>query len=128
MCPKLRSQERREYTRFKAKSGAFAAIVSDFEKVGQIKDIGRGGLAFHYVPSDKLRPQENDKITIIYNGDNFVLKNIQIKTVMDVELENIIFSRATLQRKMSVKFEEMGSKQETELGYFIQNYTKGEAR
>ncbi len=102
--------------------------MSDFEKVGEIKDISRGGLAFHYVPSEKLRPQENDKINIIYNGDNFVLKNIQIKTVMDVESENIIFPRAILQRKMSVKFEEMGSKQETELGYFLQNYTKGEAR
>ena len=126
MCPKLRSQERREYIRFKPKSGAFAAIVSDFEKVGQIKDIGRGGLAFHYIPSGKLRPQENDKISIIYNGDNFVLKNILIKTVRNVEVENIIFSRATLQRKLSVKFEEMGPNQETELDYFIKNYTKGE--
>ena len=126
MCPKLRPQERREHARFKPKTGAFAAIASDFEKVGQINDIGRGGLAFHYVPSEKLRPQESDKINIIYNGDNFVLKNILIKTVMDVESENIIFPRATIQRKMSVKFEDMSSIQETELGYFIQNYTKGE--
>ncbi len=43
------SNERRKHKRFKVKQGAFAVASPDYNKLGQIKDISEGGLAFQFI-------------------------------------------------------------------------------
>jgi hypothetical protein len=38
--------ERRKYVRFKAQENAFAALGTNFSRVGKLKEISIGGLAF----------------------------------------------------------------------------------
>ncbi len=41
--------ERRKYTRFLAEEDGYAALGANFTKVGKLKDISIGGLAFEYI-------------------------------------------------------------------------------
>ena len=41
--------ERRKHKRFKAKRGAFAVSLPNFDKLGQIENISEGGFAFQYM-------------------------------------------------------------------------------
>ena len=51
LSPKRKDQaERRQYTRFKPVAGAIAAIVSDFDRIGNIVDMSQGGLAYITYP------------------------------------------------------------------------------
>ena len=43
--------ERRQQKRFKAAEGAFAALVDQESRLGQIKDISPHGLSFRYIDS-----------------------------------------------------------------------------
>jgi hypothetical protein len=43
--------ERRLQKRFKAAEGAFAALVDQESRLGQIKDISSDGLSFRYIDS-----------------------------------------------------------------------------
>ena len=49
MSKKDNFQERRKHKRFEAKRGAFAVLPPYFNKLGEVKDISKGGLSIHYL-------------------------------------------------------------------------------
>ncbi|MEE8416798.1 MAG: response regulator transcription factor, partial [Desulfobacterales bacterium] len=49
---KLKSEKRR-HVRFNAPENLFAALGNPVQKVGKVKDISMGGLAFEYIPGEK---------------------------------------------------------------------------
>ncbi|MBU2488045.1 MAG: hypothetical protein KKA60_01515 [Proteobacteria bacterium] len=52
--------ERRKFSRFQAPEGSFAALRSLPEKVGVIRDVSKGGLAFEYVLDAFSEPLQGD--------------------------------------------------------------------
>ncbi len=121
-------EDRRTHTRFKPRYGAYAAVMSDYRKLGLIKDISMGGLSFSYIPQEGTHTPKSDKMIIGFGIDNKALKEVPFKTVMDVKEENIISFSSIPLRKMSVEFEEINVRQKTALDYFVQNCTQKEAR
>ena len=114
--------ERRKYRRFKAVQGAYAVLGPETSKLGQIKDISMGGLAFKYL-ADEARSDGAGELDIIIRQDCLCVKNIPIQTVSDFELarENA-FSTIRL-RQQGVQFVELTSDQTSQLEFILKHHT-----
>lgn len=118
--------ERRRHTRFRAISGAFAGSTNGSAQIGPIKDISRGGLAFHYIDSGQQQGLA-EQIDIFIAGNKLHIKELPVKPVIDIELtEDIPFSSVPM-RQMSVQFGELKESQRAALENFLINHTAGRA-
>ena len=118
--------ERRKHKRFKAKKGAFAVLTSDYNKLGQIKDIGKGGLSFFYVASGELTDRFSQiEIFLIGDeiGDDFHIKKIPVRIVVDFEVDNKVYFSSLPMRQLSMHFEKLTSSQILLLNDFLRKYT-----
>jgi len=117
--------EKRKHKRFKAKKGAFAYLGSDHNKPGHIKDISKGGLAFQYDTSGE-QFDGLAEMDILLASDNFYLKKLPVRTVVDFEVNNKI-SVSSLPylplRQRNMEFGEMKPLQIFQLYYFLQHHT-----
>jgi hypothetical protein len=119
------SDKRRKQKRFQIQDGAFAIVRPAFTKLGQIIDIGLGGLAFRYVVTG-ARGNMAFEVDIFLVGDGFYLEEVPIKPISDIKLPKK-FSKGSLpMRRCGVQFGELTQNQITQLEYFIKNHTTGE--
>lgn len=114
--------ERRKYKRFKAAPGAYAVLGTEASKLGQIKDISMGGLAFKYL-ADEARADDADKLDIIIRQNSFYVKYIAIRTVSDFELARENAFSTVILRQQGVQFSGLTSEQRSQLEYFLKHYT-----
>ena len=121
MAVKTDLTEKRKYKRFKAKEGAFALLASD-NKLGQIKNISRGGLTFQYIGAD-TPSKGSTEIEIFSPALDFYLKKVPIKSIEDAEIESDVPFSSIPTKQLSVQFGEMTSMQLTLLNHFIEKYT-----
>ena len=114
--------ERRKNIRFKAAQGAYAVLGPETSKLGQIKDISMGGLAFKYL-ADEARSNGAGELDIIIRQNCLCVKNIPVQTVSDFELarENA-FSTVRL-RQQGVQFVELTSDQTSQLEFILKHHT-----
>jgi hypothetical protein len=74
--------ERRLQKRFKAAEGAFAALVDQESRLGQIKDISSDGLSFRYIDShEKL--ENASELKIILGNRGLYLDKVPFKIISD---------------------------------------------
>ena len=120
------SRERRQQKRFKAQEGAFAALVDQESRLGQIKDISLDGLSFRYIDShEKLR--QASELKIILGNRGLYLDKLPFKIISDFEIENeFIFSSVNM-RQIGLEFGELSTGQRDQLDQFIKHHTIGEA-
>ena len=118
----MNSFERRKNKRFKAAQGAYAVLGPETSKLGQIKDISMGGLAFKYL-ADEARSHGAGELDIIIRQNCFCVKNIPIQTVSDFELakENA-FSTVRL-RQQGVQFADLTPDQASQLEFILKHHT-----
>ena len=118
--------ERRQQKRFKAQEGAFAALVAQESRLGQIKDISIRGLSFRYIDShEKL--ENADALKIILGDEGLYLDNVPFKKISDFEIENeFSFSRIKM-RQIGLEFGELTPGQRNRLNQFIEHHTIEEA-
>ncbi len=119
--------ERRKHKRFNVKKGAFVALSSDYNKMGQIKDIGGGGLSFlYYGAGEKLNGSA--EVEIFSTVDDFYLKKLRVRIVSDLAQGNKDSSSSISMRQVGMRFEKLMPKQKFLLDYFMQYYTTGDRR
>ena len=120
------SDERRRQKRFIAEEGAFAALVDQESRLGQIKDISIEGLSFRYIDShEKL--QNAAELKIILGNQGLYLDRVPFVKISDFEIENE-FSFSTIKmRQIGLQFRELTAEQKIQLERFIQQHTIGEA-
>ena len=114
--------EKRAYKRFKAQEGAFA-VINDERKLGPILDIGRGGLSFQYIASEKRRIG-GTALDIFFSGHGFSSKSIPIEKVSDFEMEADFSFSSVPMRRCGVRFKKLNSVQVSQLKSFIQKHTR----
>jgi len=114
--------ERRQQKRFRAQEGAFAALVAQESRLGQIKDISIRGLSFRYIDShEKL--ENADALKIILGDEGLYLDNVPFKKISYFEIENeFSFSRIKM-RQIGLEFGELTAEQKMRLDRFIQYHT-----
>ncbi len=113
--------ERRKHKRFKVKEGLFAVITSD-NKMGQIKDISRGGLTFQYIGHGEPL-SDSAEMEIFSTVYDFYFKKVPIKSVVDIEVDDDIPFSSVSMKQLRIQFGEMTRIQLGLLGYLLQYYT-----
>ena len=101
---------------------AFAVIKSKPMKMGQVTNISKNGLAFHYI--DRRNGSSSlFKMDILFAGEAFYLDRMLFKPVFDIKIETDIPLNSFSVRKCGVQFGELNHRQRSQLEYFIRNHT-----
>ncbi|MDY6952245.1 MAG: hypothetical protein SWE60_12085 [Thermodesulfobacteriota bacterium] len=117
--------EQRQYARFRVPGlGAYAVFRRHWPRspvMGEIVDVGNGGLSFCYTTNDKQtwKPSELD---ILLTDGSFSLNRLHFRLVTDVALEDEA-SIGFATRRCGVQFQDLTDYQRSNLMYFIQAYT-----
>lgn len=115
--------EQRRHTRFQVPNGTFVGLGPYDTKVGQVIDLGMGGLAFRYIGSED---PSNGELDIFLSERDFYLGRIPFRTVSDFEVTGRTASGSMAMRRSGVQFRKLTPNQMSRLEYFIQNHTLGE--
>ena len=117
--------ERREHQRFMVQEGVYALLKNNSSKLGLIKNISRGGLAFsHIVNGEEMH--ESFKVDIFISGRGFCLKDIPAKKISDFHINNKLPFSTFAVRKVGIQFSELNQSQLSQLDNFMREQTTGE--
>jgi len=114
--------ERRSNERFPVKQGAYALIKNGASKLGQIKNVSKGGLAFMYINGGE-QMQGSLLLDIFLSGHGFYLKDILCNKISDIHVENKSPFSDFKMRHLGLQFSELSQDQSNRLDTFIQNFT-----
>lgn len=114
MQPAVSTFEKRMHFRYPALDGMIVALNPKGEILGQMIDIGLGGLAFRYIDTEVEAPPSTE-LLIVFNKPRFFLENIPYRTVTNQELPNEFIFSAVSVRRMGVKFGNLTASQQTQL-------------
>ena len=119
--------EKRKYERVSPPENTFAALGRQYAKVGRIKDISLGGLAFEYI-SEVGTDRDYSCIDIFLIGDVFQLYNIPCEIVYDIPLPVLLEDMDSIKfsptKRCGVQF---GAMTEDDMAYmklFLEVHTK----
>lgn len=114
---------KRKYERVVPRENAFAALGRRYTKIGRIKDISMGGLAFEYISAQDT-DGDTSRIDIFIIGDVFHLPDIPCEVVYDVPhplpLKNLESIKRSPTRRCGVQFGEMTKYYLTQLKQFLE--------
>ncbi|MEA1946457.1 MAG: PilZ domain-containing protein [Thermodesulfobacteriota bacterium] len=117
--------ERREHKRFMVQEGIYVLLKNNSSKLGQIKNISRGGLAFTYIVNGEAM-HESFKVDIFISGRGFCLKDIPSKKISDFHINNKLPFTTFAIRKVGIQFNELNQSQLSQLDNFMRDHTAGE--
>ena len=118
MLPAMSTLEKRRFLRYPALDGVIVALNPKAEILGQMIDIGMGGLSFRYIDPE-VEPPPSNELLILLNKPRFYLENLAFRTVTDCELPNEYIFSAVSVRRMGVEFGSLTPAQRTQLEDFI---------
>ncbi len=124
MTDKKGGVERRQVKRFKVAEGAFAALVNQGSKLGQIRDISKTGLSFRYIDSEE-EPADGRELKIILGSGGLCVDKVPFKKVTDFEIKSEFSFSSIRMRQIGLEFGELSPTQRVHLNNFIQNHTIG---
>jgi CheY-like chemotaxis protein len=120
--------EQRRYARFQVPGlRAYAVLRRNWPRppiMGDIIDIGSGGLSFRYTAVGK-QPIQSSELDILLTDGSFYLNKVPLKTVSDLEIEGDASDGITA-RRCCVQFGDLTDDQTSDLRYFIRNYTSAD--
>ena len=118
--------ERRKYARYLPKENAFAALGREYTRVGKIKNISLGGLAFEYIVGDTLK-EDAAEVDIFLVGNVFHLHNIPCRIVYDFEVHvphvNNSYVKILTTKRCGLQFKPHSDEIITQLRLFIEAYS-----
>ncbi|MDY6952441.1 MAG: PilZ domain-containing protein [Thermodesulfobacteriota bacterium] len=117
--------ERRQHARFNVNGvRAYAMVRRDWPPsplMGNIVDIGIGGLSFHYI--GKERPSSaSSYLDILLGNSGFCLHEMPVRTISDIEADPAPGIRPGT-RQCGLQFGDLTEEQKSHVRYFIQAYT-----
>ena len=114
--------DKRKFDRFEAKSGTIVAIRPIPELLGELIDIGFGGLSFKYIQSE-ITPQESAELIILLPNRTFFLDRIPCRPVSDIQLHSDNSFSSLPMRRCSLAFGPLETFQLAQLEHFIRHHT-----
>ena len=118
-------RERRKHKRFQVPKSTFAGLGPYFGKVGPIIDLSMSGLAFRYVGSAESNGESY--LDMFLADKDFSLREVRFKPIWDSKMVNETPLSSVTMRLQGVQFKKLTRYQRSQLEYFIQNHTTGEA-
>ena len=123
--------EKRKYVRFLAQPDTYAAIGSGFTKIGKLRNISMGGLAFDYYsdPSGKEGARNCDSTVIIFTEDKLFTEKIHCRMIYNFPKcrsnQTALLGFDSAVKQYGLKFMTISKNQNKRLEYFIKNYAQG---
>lgn len=119
--------EQRIHNRFTPKANAFAALGRKYTKVGKIKDISIGGLAFEYIAVEEFNKDES-QLDIFLVGTEFHLYRVPCRVIYNIDIHvpkinNSLVEMYTTKR-CGVQFRELNKDLKILLDFFLKSHTK----
>ena len=117
--------EQRKYVRFSVQDNTFAALRSEFKKVGKVNDISKRGLAFSYLTESIEAGSDRDfsQVDIFLSGNSFQLPKVLCKIVYDIQDSKSIKNNSIMTRRCGLHFGKLIKSQSGLLELFLKNYT-----
>lgn len=108
---------RRKETRFRVRDGVFAIDINEPQRLGEILDISRSGIAFRYMEGpNNFRPITG--LNIFSSTHSLFLSDFPFEAVSDIQIEGHPTS-AIFMRRHSGKFTSLTQQQQDQLDNFI---------
>ncbi|MGV7224758.1 MAG: PilZ domain-containing protein [Nitrospinales bacterium] len=121
--------EKRKYVRFLPQPNAYAALGSSYTKIGKIRDISMGGLAFEYYCGSEDLDQYDSTVTVFITVNSFYLENIPCRMISDQPKSNSnkasVLSANYMVKQCGLQFMNISEDQRQRLEYFLNNHTQG---
>lgn len=109
--------DRRNEIRYRVRDGVFAIDTHEPQRLGEILDISRSGIAFRYMDGpNNFKP--TTELSVFSSTHSLFLSNFPFETVSDIEIEGH-FTSAILMRRHSGKFTSLTQPQQEALDNFI---------
>jgi hypothetical protein len=118
--------ERRKFRRFKVRHPAFVVFNTQPTKLGEIIEMGLGGLSFRYMVDSEELVNQSRELDILFGDDDFYLDKLHFKTVSDQMASNGLPFSTMIMRRRGVEFCRLSEAQQVQLEYFIEHNTSGE--
>ena len=118
--------DRRRFKRYRVKDGVFAALMPASQKLGQILDLGKGGLSFLYILTDESA-EYSSEVDIYVVGGEYYLSGLPIRIISDIRVPNKLPVNPIVMRRQGVQFVELTPEQSCLLDILIQRYAGSEA-
>jgi len=119
--------EKRKYERVSPEGNAFAALGRRYAKVGRIKDISMGGLAFEYISAVGI-DKDHSQVDIFLIGDVFHLYNLPCEVVYDIEypaiFENMKSVKISSFKRCGLQFRAMSEYDMAQMQLFLESQTQ----
>lgn len=96
-------KDRRKYKRIALKQGAYAAISPNSFKIGQIKNISRGGLLFNYLAPEHP-PQAQVENHLFLSSSNAYVSKLPFKSINDRPVHSCETNENPSMRERSIEF------------------------
>ncbi|MBW2605793.1 MAG: PilZ domain-containing protein [Deltaproteobacteria bacterium] len=106
---------------------AFAALRGGFKKVGRVKDISIGGVAFTYLSDvDEVNADpHHSQVDIFLSENGFHLSNVPCKIVYDTPVSSNDEVFVVNMIRCGLHFGELAESQLDQLNFFIKHHTEG---
>ena len=122
------TSEKRKHIRYLAKEGAYAAFGTHFNKVGKLKDISLGGLAFRYVDNTEDYLNDFETVAIFVSENEFYLPDLACRLIYDFPMHSTDkiqnFKTRFKIKRCGLKFTTITDHQQDKLKSFIDHYTR----
>lgn len=122
--------EQRKQERFIPNENAFAALGRKYTRVGKIKDISLGGLAFEYITEEEFNADLSE-IDIFLVGTEFHLYKVPCKMIYNIEVHlpqiNNKLSKTFTTKRCGVQFTKLSKDLTAIIKFFIRYHTIGPA-
>ncbi|MGD9088885.1 MAG: PilZ domain-containing protein [Desulfobacterales bacterium] len=119
--------DQRTYIRRIPVGNVYTALGPDYEKVGKLIDLSRGGLAFEYI-SNENKETVLTRVNIFKVGEVFNLHNLPCKVVYDTPIpparDGIQSLKYSHNRRCGIQFDMLPKEDRVQLAMFIESHTK----
>jgi hypothetical protein len=108
---------RRKEDRYRVRDGVFAIDINEPQRLGEIVDISRSGIAFRYMDGqNSFTPTTG--LNIFSSTHSLFLTNFPFETISDIQIEGHPTSAINM-RRHSGRFTSLSEKQQEQLDDFI---------
>ncbi len=126
MSPTPQRTEKRKFARYITRPEIFAALGKKFSRVGRVKDVSLGGVAFEYI-TDEHNENDLTLIDIFATGNGLHLSRIPCRKIYEVSVKDTTevssFSSELKTKRCGVEFDSLTDEQTSQVKHLIERYT-----
>lgn len=110
---------RREHPRYKIKSDVFLTFRPQFKKIGKLRDISRGGVAFEYTLYEEMGDYSDVEVDIFSASKDIHIMRVPCKVVYDFPIETYPSFNNIVTRRCGLRFLKLSDQQMSQIKSFI---------